>query len=242
MGETTTYHIRLVVFGGGGVGKSAILKRFLLNTFNEKHSPTVEDLHYCEFAIGTLTLKVDFLDTAGDNQFPAMRRLSIATAQAFLLVYSVDSSGSFEDLKKCFDEIREQRSDFQDIPIIVVGNKLDLAAGRREILKEDVAEWVFCEMPQLCVKVMECSARDNINVREVFKAFLQLSKISIPADTTGLHRRSSAHASGASKSRSSEETTAQRRSRSLIRRVSKKMKKNRDIPHSDTETNECVTS
>ncbi|XP_013792222.1 GTP-binding protein Di-Ras2-like [Limulus polyphemus] len=242
MGEKATYHVRLVVFGGGGVGKSAILKRFLLNTFSEKHSPTVEDLHYREFDLGTFILKVDFLDTAGDNQFPAMRRLSIANAQAFLLVYSVNSNGSFEELKKCFGEIREQRSDFPEIPLIIVGNKLDLAAGRREILKEDVAEWIFCEMSHMRVKVMECSARDNINVREVFKAFLQLSKISFPADTTALHRRSSAHASGSSKSRSSEESSVQRRSRSLIRRVSKKMTKFRDSSHSDTETNECITS
>lgn len=53
------------------------------------------------------------MDTSGDMQFPAMRRLSIATAHAFLLVYSVTSAESFTAVKQCFEEIREQRADFQ---------------------------------------------------------------------------------------------------------------------------------
>lgn len=60
-----------------------------------------------------LFVQVDILDTSGDMQFPAMRRLSIATAHAFLLVYSVTSGPSFTAVKQCFEEIREQRADFQ---------------------------------------------------------------------------------------------------------------------------------
>lgn len=46
-------------------------------------------------------------------QFPAMRRLSIATAHAFMLVYATTSAPSFQCVKQCFEEIREQRADFQ---------------------------------------------------------------------------------------------------------------------------------
>lgn len=55
------------------------------------------------------------MDTSGDMQFPAMRRLSIATAHAFLLVYATTSASSFSCVKHCFEEIREQRADFQVI-------------------------------------------------------------------------------------------------------------------------------
>lgn len=37
----------------------------------------------------------------------------------------------------------------QDIPIVVAGNKLDLATTHREVRIEDVSEWVFCELPKL---------------------------------------------------------------------------------------------
>lgn len=133
--------IRLVVLGGAGVGKSAIIRRLLGQGFSERYRPTVEDLYSRECVLGTLTLKVDLLDTAGnsllqfwsarrprprylcsaiytakfsgDLQFPAMRRLSIATAHAFLLVYATTSLPSFECIKQCFEEVREQRPDFQ---------------------------------------------------------------------------------------------------------------------------------
>ena len=50
--------IRLVLLGGAGVGKSCILKRFLLKTYTDKYRATVEDNHNKEFDLGALTLKV----------------------------------------------------------------------------------------------------------------------------------------------------------------------------------------
>ena len=66
--------LRLVVFGDSYVGKSAIIKRFLTGKFITEFVPTVEDLYSRDFQIGETSLKVDILDTAGDAQFPAMRR------------------------------------------------------------------------------------------------------------------------------------------------------------------------
>lgn len=142
---------RLVILGGPMVGKSALIKRFLFNSFPEKHKPTVEDLYSHEFDIGSpsgVPLKVDILDTAGDFQFPAMRRLSIANASAFLLVYAIDSSVSFDQVKGCFEEIREQRQDFQEVPIIIAGNKMDIGLNRREVEFDEVCDWVHDHLPK----------------------------------------------------------------------------------------------
>lgn len=141
--------VRLVTLGGPNVGKSSIVKRFLFNTFSDKYKPTVEDLYSQEYDFGQLTLKVDILDTAGDLQFPAMRRLSIATAHAFLIVYSVNNRESFELAKVFFDEIQEQRADFQDTPIVLTGNKTDLPLETREIHSDEVADWLECSWPTL---------------------------------------------------------------------------------------------
>ncbi|XP_039957113.1 GTP-binding protein Di-Ras2-like isoform X2 [Bactrocera tryoni] len=194
--------IRLVILGGAGVGTSSIVKRFLFKIYADKYRATVEDLFNREYDLGGVTLKVDILDTSGDVQFPAMRRLSIATAHAFILVYASTSASSFQCVKQCFQEIREQRTDYQDIPIVIAGNKSDLANTHREVRLEEVTDWVYCELPRLRAKVLECSAKEDQNVTDLFKTLLSLSRF-LPVGsnndgTSGLKRRSSAYVSASS--------------------------------------------
>ncbi|KAG8250476.1 hypothetical protein J6590_100721 [Homalodisca vitripennis] len=249
--------IRLVILGGAGVGKSCIVKRFLFNQYSDKYKSTVEDLYNREFDLGPVTIKVDILDTCGDIQFPAMRRLSIATAHAFLFVYSITSSESYEQVKCCMEEVREQRPDYQDIPIVVAGNKLDMAMYRREVRVEDVSEWLFCSLPKLRAKLMECSAKDSYNVRDIFKCFVTLARILPPSgEETPLKRRSSAYVRGGSRRAASpqtqpaepstsgamhvEPTRAKPRSRSLIRRSSRKAKQQIRDAHNGSD--DCTVS
>jgi small GTP-binding protein len=147
MGECTE-RLRLVFLGLSQTGKTSVIKRFLFKTFNERYKPTVEELYYREFDLGHIKLKVDIMDTAGDFAFPAMRRLAIAGANAFVLMYSIDNVQSLDVVKQSFEEIREERKDFAEIPVLFVGNKSDLV-NRKEVFKEDVCEWVFCELPKI---------------------------------------------------------------------------------------------
>ncbi|ODM87156.1 GTP-binding protein Di-Ras2, partial [Orchesella cincta] len=227
--------VRLVTLGGPGVGNASSF-----NTFSDKYKPTVEDLYSQEYDFGALTLKVDILDTAGDLQFPAMRRLSIATAHAFLIVYSWATGESFELAKVFFDEIQEQRGDFQETPIVLTGNKAELPLEKREVHSEEVSDWLESYWPTLKVKAIECSAKEDLNTRDVFRSFIALSKISFDSeDMAGLKRRSSAHAGSKSPATraspcnisiqfltedSALSNRNKPRSRSLIRRCSKKVK------------------
>ena len=63
-----------------------------------RYVKTVEDLHNGEYEVHGRTLKLEILDTSGSYQFPAMRKLSIRTADGFVLVYAIDDAESFEQV------------------------------------------------------------------------------------------------------------------------------------------------
>lgn len=65
-------------------------------------------------------------DTTGSHQFPAMQRLSVSKGHAFVLVYSVTSKQSLEELGPIIMMLKEVKGDqLADAPIMLVGNKKD---------------------------------------------------------------------------------------------------------------------
>ncbi|KAM3937222.1 GTP-binding protein Di-Ras2 [Leptodactylus fuscus] len=162
---------RVVVFGAGGVGKSSLVLRFVKGTFRESYIPTIEDTYRqvisCDKSICTLQIT----DTTGSHQFPAMQRLSISKGHAFILVYSVTSRQSLEELKPIYEQICQIKGDVESIPIMLVGNKSD-ENQNREVDSSDgeaIAKKWKCAF-------METSAKMNHNVKELFQELLNLEK------------------------------------------------------------------
>ncbi len=70
---------RIVVLGAPRVGKTSILRRYLLDGFVDEYSPTSEDFLRKLFRIRGETYQIDILDASRERDFPAKRRLSILT-------------------------------------------------------------------------------------------------------------------------------------------------------------------
>jgi GTPase KRas len=69
------------------------------------------------------------LDTAGQEEYSAMREQYMRTGEGFLLVYSITSRQSFEEIMTFQQQILRVK-DRDYFPIIVVGNKCDLEHER----------------------------------------------------------------------------------------------------------------
>ncbi|XP_075209478.1 GTP-binding protein Rhes [Echeneis naucrates] len=164
--------VRLVFLGAAGVGKTALILRFLQDTFEPKHRRTVEELHSKEYDIDGVKVTVEILDTSGSYSFPAMRKLSIQNSDAFALVYAVDDPESLEAVKSLRDEILEIKED-KYTPIVVVGNKADREEAR-QVSSEDVLSTVELDWNN---SYLEASAKENANVVEVFKELLQQANL-----------------------------------------------------------------
>ena len=77
---------------------------------------------------------LDVLDTAGQEEYSAMREQYMRTGEGFLLVYSITSRQSFEEITVFQQQIlRVKDKDY--FPMVVVGNKCDLE-GEREVFRQ----------------------------------------------------------------------------------------------------------
>lgn len=77
---------------------------------------------------------LDVLDTAGQEEYSAMREQYMRTGEGFLLVYSITSRQSFDEIQTFQQQIlRVKDKDY--FPIIIVGNKCDLD-GEREVSRQ----------------------------------------------------------------------------------------------------------
>lgn len=164
--------VRLVFLGAAGVGKTALIQRFLQDTFETKHRRTVEELHSKEYEVGGVKITVHIMDTSGSYSFPAMRKLSIQNSDAFALVYAVDDPESLEAVKSLRDEILEIKEN-KYTPIVVVGNKID-RQDERQVSSKDVLSTVELDWNN---SFLEASAKENDNVMEVFRELLQQANL-----------------------------------------------------------------
>merc|ERR1712151_902547 len=120
---------KLVVLGSGGVGKSALTVQFVQGIFVEKYDPTIEDSYRKQVEVDNSQCMLEILDTAGTEQFTAMRDLYMKNGQGFVLVYSITAQSTFGDLEDLHEQIHRVK-DADKVPIILVGNKCDLEEER----------------------------------------------------------------------------------------------------------------
>lgn len=60
---------KLVVVGGGGVGKSALTIQFIQSHFVDEYDPTIEDSYRKQCVIDEEVALLDVLDTAGQEEY-----------------------------------------------------------------------------------------------------------------------------------------------------------------------------
>lgn len=119
---------------------------------------------------------LEILDTAGTEQFTAMRDLYMKNGQGFLLVFSITSTVTLNDLHDLRDQILRVK-DGENVPMVLVGNKCDLEDERmvsREQGMELSQQWGGKPF-------YETSARFKINVDEVFYDLVRQINRQIPS-------------------------------------------------------------
>merc|ERR1711879_576935 len=110
---------KIVVLGGGGVGKSALTIRLVTNNFLDEYDPTIEDSYRKQLIIDERTALLDILDTAGQEEFSSMQDQWMRDGRGFLLVYSITDQNSFDEAMQLYDKILRCK-DATDVPVVLV--------------------------------------------------------------------------------------------------------------------------
>ncbi|XAR63959.1 hypothetical protein NMG60_11024131 [Bertholletia excelsa] len=163
--EECDYLFKAVMVGDSAVGKSNLLSRFARDEFQLESKPTIGvEFAYRNIKVGDKLIKAQIWDTAGQERFRAITSSYYRGALGALLVYDITRRGTFENLRKWLQELKELGS--SDMVVVLVGNKSDLAQSREVSLEDGQS---LAKLEGLCF--LETSARENINVEE---AFLQM--------------------------------------------------------------------
>ncbi|KAK0637165.1 ras-like protein [Bombardia bombarda] len=162
MASKFTREYKLVVVGGGGVGKSCLTIQLIQAHFIDEYDPTIEDSYRKQCRIDDEVALLDVLDTAGQEEYSAMREQYMRTGEGFLLVYSITSRQSFDEITTFQQQIlRVKDKDY--FPMVVVGNKSDLDHDREVTYGEGQAL-----ADSFGAKFLETSAKTTVNVENAF--------------------------------------------------------------------------
>nr|XP_048316158.1 ras-related protein R-Ras2 [Myodes glareolus] len=139
-----------------------------LSYFVTDYDPTIEDSYTKQCVIDDRAARLDILDTAGQEEFGAMREQYMRTGEGFLLVFSVTDRGSFEEIYKFQRQILRVK-DRDEFPMILIGNKADLD-HQRQVTQEEGQQLAR----QLKVTYMEASAKIRMNVDQAFHELVRV--------------------------------------------------------------------
>ena len=120
---------KIVVLGGGGVGKSALTIRLVTDNFLDEYDPTIEDSYRKQVEIDGKPALLDILDTAGQEEFSSMQDQWMREGKGFLLVYTITSKATLDECSLLREKILRAK-DEDHVPIVLSGNKSDLEEQR----------------------------------------------------------------------------------------------------------------
>ncbi len=134
----------------------------------------MEESYQTSVDINGKALQVEILDTAGQDAYTPLRETFMHTGDGFLLVYSITDDQTFEELRSIRQQILRVHRD-KKVPIMVVGNKVDLADDRAVSKAEGqrLAE-------EFGGSFMEVTAKEDYNVKESFVALIKKIKTKNP--------------------------------------------------------------
>eukprot|EP00008_Paramoeba_atlantica_P013207 CAMPEP_0201478042 /NCGR_PEP_ID=MMETSP0151_2-20130828/2965_1 /ASSEMBLY_ACC=CAM_ASM_000257 /TAXON_ID=200890 /ORGANISM="Paramoeba atlantica, Strain 621/1 / CCAP 1560/9" /LENGTH=211 /DNA_ID=CAMNT_0047858975 /DNA_START=449 /DNA_END=1084 /DNA_ORIENTATION=+ len=154
---------KLVFLGDQSVGKTSIITRFMYDTFYSTYQATIgidflSKIMYLE----DRTIRLQLWDTAGQERFRSLIPSYIRDSSVAIVVYDITNRQSFLNTGKWIEDVRAERGN--DVVIMLVGNKTDLAEKRMVSMEEGEQA-----AKNFDVMFVETSAKAGYNIKALFR-------------------------------------------------------------------------
>jgi len=161
MSESSEYKFKITLFGPGGVGKTSLLLRYIKEYFSEDLKKTIgSNFLIKDIDIDGKSVRLLLWDIGGQAQFHKLRTIYFKGSNAALGVYDVTSPQTLLKIPGWVSSIKKTVK--KNIPMVLIGNKVDLAREVDESEAEDLAKRLSCEY-------LETSAKTGENVEVAFE-------------------------------------------------------------------------
>ena len=175
---------KVVLLGDGGVGKTSLIARYVINKFDDKYIATIgtkvsrKDIQFVKPNL-IINLRMMIWDILGQKEYSKIRSASLSGAQGLILVGDLSRPETIKSLQDFW--LKEVQAQVGGIPTVVVGNKVDLAE------KNSMTAAVVEAMGQrLGYPTLLTSAKTGANVEEIFNTLgdlLVADLVGAPAKT-----------------------------------------------------------
>ena len=164
--------IKLAIIGDSNIGKSNFLFQFIEGQFSPLHVATIGFDYKSKIITlpeSNRVVKLQIWDTAGQEKYMSINKNLFQRVQGVILMYDITKHETFEHLDTWLNLIKQMTN---DIPIVLVGNKLDqedsIENGRAVEYTEgeDFARENNFEF-------FETSALDGTNVDKIFSTIAE---------------------------------------------------------------------
>lgn len=168
--------IRLAVLGAGGVGKSALTLRYVRDFFVTDWDPTIEDAYRTTVEVDNVCCQLEVLDTAGQDDFSALRPQWMMGKDGYIFVFGLDREGSENDLAQYYELHTQLKEEGQPKAIMLVGNKKDLVDEdpSKRIMTEEEGKDLASKWE---AEYIETSAKTGHNIDELFQKFIRQVRV-----------------------------------------------------------------
>ena len=153
---------KILMIGESGVGKSALLARFVDGNFEPNFISTIGvdfKIHYMR--VGQQDIKLQVWDTAGQERFRTITTSYYRGANGIMIVFDVTDTASFEKVRFWLKELEEHVGN--KMPAVLVGNKIDLT---RERTVDAITAQRFSQ--EVGIPLKETSAKTAEGVTEAY--------------------------------------------------------------------------